>query len=80
MALTELFFVLILTYQEQPQVTDFVRLDFETAEACLSAIDNLISAEEEYPVSDGNTIKHAVCVDRREGKPILEYRGILNIP
>jgi len=79
-ALTELFFALVLTYQDRPQEKDYVRVDFATADACLDAVANLITAEEEYPILHENTIKHAVCVDRHNGKPLLEYRLSLETP
>jgi len=71
---------MVLSYQAEPQTKDFVRIDMETADACLDAVANLVSAEDEYPVRPENTIKWAFCVDRRNLKPILEYRISLETP
>lgn len=80
MAIAELYFAMVLTYQDKPQAKDFIRIDMETADACLDAVANLVSVENEYPVKPENTIKWAVCVDRRNLKPILEYRVSLETP
>lgn len=78
--LGEPLFALILTYSPAPEAKDFIRVFLETEAACVGAISELIQAEEEHPVIEADTIKLAICVDRRNLKPSWTYQVSVEKP